>query len=225
MIPIRDTIPSRTKPVVNYFLIIFSCFVFYLQMMAGIKNDYLVKDYAFIPKDLYFFLHGAHISLEPVKKMFTSMFLHGGLFHLIGNMLYLYIFGDNVEDRLGHFKYLLFYIFSGFVAAFFHFLFNPVSPIPTLGASGAVAGVMGAYFIFFPRSRVLTLVPIFFFFQFIEIPAVFFLMFWFLMQLFYGSASLFAGITNIAWWAHIGGFVFGIIIAIIYNIFGAIRRF
>lgn len=225
MIPVRDTIPSRTRPYVNYALIIVTCFVFYLQMRAGSHLDFLVNRYAFIPKELFFLLHGELGSLNPVKRMFTSIFLHGGLFHLIGNMLYLYIFGDNVEDRLGHFKYLVFYIFSGFIAAFFHYLFNPLSSIPTLGASGAVAGVMGAYFIFFPTSRVLTLVPIFIFFQFIEIPAIFFLLFWFLMQIFYGSASLFAGISNIAWWAHIGGFVFGVLIAIIYNILKALKRF
>lgn len=149
MIPLKDTIPSRTRPIVNYFLIIITCVVFYLQMTAGVRDNFLVDRYAFIPKELYLFLIGDLYSLNPFQRMFTSMFLHGGLLHLIGNMLYLYIFGDNVEDRLGHFKYLIFYIISGLVAAFFHYLFNPLSSIPTLGASGAVAGVMGAYFIFF----------------------------------------------------------------------------
>ncbi len=218
MIPLKDTIPSKTKPVVNYSLIIITCVVFYLQMTAGIRDNFLIDSYAFIPKELYLFLIGDIYSLKPLQKMFTAMFLHGGLLHLIGNMLYLYIFGDNVEDRLGHFKYLIFYLMSGLVAAFFHYLFYPLSSIPTLGASGAVAGVMGAYFIFFPRSRVLTLLPIFIFFQIIEIPAFFFLLFWFLMQLMYGSASLFGGIQNIAWWAHIGGFVFGMVVAILCNI-------
>lgn len=224
MIPLKDTIPSRSKPIINYLLIIFTCIIFYFQMSAGSKQNFLVDSYAFIPKDLYLFLNGKIISLEPFRRMITSMFLHGGLFHLIGNMLYLYIFGDNVEDRLGHFKYLIFYVMSGFVAAFFHYLFNPLSSIPTLGASGAVAGVMGAYFIFFPKSRVLTLVPIFIFFQIIEIPAFFFLLFWFIMQILYGSASLFSGIQNIAWWAHIGGFVFGLLIAILFNILRIAKR-
>lgn len=224
MIPLKDTIPSRTKPIVNYFLIVITCVIFYFQMTAGIRHNFLVDSYAFIPKELYLFLNGNIYSLKPFQRMFTSMFLHGGLLHLIGNMLYLYIFGDNVEDRLGHFKYLIFYIMSGIVAAIFHYLFNPLSPIPTLGASGAVAGVMGAYFIFFPKSRVLTLVPIFVFFQIIEIPAFFFLLFWFIMQLMYGSASLFAGIQNIAWWAHIGGFVFGLIIAVLFNILKIFRK-
>jgi membrane associated rhomboid family serine protease len=218
MIPLKDTIPSRTKPFVNYSLIIVTCLMFIVQINAGIRQNYLVDSYAFIPKELTLLLSGDLYSFKPFERMFTSIFLHGGLFHLVGNMLYLYIFGDNVEDKLGHFKYFIFYIMSGFVAAFFHYIFNPISSIPTLGASGAVAGVMGAYFVFFPKSRVLTLVPIFIFFQIIEIPAFFFLLFWFFMQLMYGSASLYGGIQNIAWWAHIGGFVFGLLVGIIYNI-------
>lgn len=224
MIPIRDTIPSSKKPVVNYTIIILTIFVFYLQLSAGSGSMYLVDFYAFLPKQLFNLIHHGIFTFEPIKRMFTSMFLHGSLFHLIGNMLYLYIFGDNVEDRLGHFAYILFYIFCGIVAAFFHYLFNPISSVPTLGASGAVAGVMGAYFIFFPKSRILTLIPIFIFFQFIEIPAVFFLLFWFIMQILYGSVSITTGLQNVAWWAHVGGFLTGAIIGLIVVFFEKIRK-
>ncbi|MCX7769604.1 MAG: rhomboid family intramembrane serine protease [Proteobacteria bacterium] len=225
MIPLKDTIPSKTKPVINYLIIIITCIIFFLQLSAGVRHNFLIDSYAFIPKELYLFLNNDLLSISPFKRMFTSMFLHGGFFHLLGNMLYLYIFGDNVEDTLGHFNYLIFYILSGIIAAFFHYLFNPASSVPTLGASGAVAGVMGAYFVLFPKSRVITLVPIFIFFQIIEIPAFFFLLFWFLMQLMYGSASLFSGIQNIAWWAHIGGFVFGIVVSILFSLTKYLRRY
>jgi len=138
------------------------------------------------------------------------MFLHGGFLHILGNMWFLYIFGDNIEDRLGHLRYLIFYLLTGIAAGLVHLLTNWNSKIPTIGASGAISGVMGAYLILYPRARVLTLIPIFLFFQFVEIPAFLFLGYWFLLQLF--SAGLTRGdVGGVAWWAHIGGFVTGII--------------
>jgi len=136
--------------------------------------------------------------------------MHGGFFHILGNMWFLYIFGDNVEDRLGHFRYLAFYLLCGLASGISHLVLNWTSQIPTIGASGAIAGVMGAYFILYPKAKVLTLVPIFFFIQFVEIPAFLFLGFWILFQ-FLSAATSSAQAGGIAWWAHVGGFIFGII--------------
>ena len=150
-----------------------------------------------------------------IQPFFTSMFLHGGWLHLIGNMWYLWIFGDNVEDRLGHIRYLVFYFACGVGAGVVHLLLNPNSMVPSVGASGAIAGVLGAYLVSYPFARILTLVPIFFFFQVIEIPALIVLGLWFVMQFFYGTASLAANSATgggVAWWAHVGGFVIGIIL-------------
>ncbi|MEW6426084.1 MAG: rhomboid family intramembrane serine protease, partial [Bacillota bacterium] len=151
--------------------------------------------------------------LEPLFLPFLSaMFLHGGWFHVIGNMWYLWIFGDNVEDRLGRFRYLLFYLAAGIIGSIAHILTNPTSPVPVIGASGAIAGVLGGYFITFPRSRVLALVPVFFFLTLMEVPAVIYLALWFVLQLFNGTLSL-GGVANpVAWWAHIGGFVAGMVL-------------
>jgi membrane associated rhomboid family serine protease len=151
--------------------------------------------------------------LSGALPLLTSMFLHGGWLHFLGNMLYLWVFGDNIEDRIGHFGFLGFYLTCGLAAAFLHIFTNTASIVPTVGASGAIAGVLGAYLVLFPGARVLTLVPIFFFFQLIELPALVFLGFWFVMQFFSGAMSLAAGeqqMGGTAWWAHIGGFVTGI---------------
>ena len=146
----------------------------------------------------------------------TSMFLHGGWLHVIGNMWYLWIFGDNVEDRVGHFSFLIFYLLCGIGAGIVHTILNSNSTVPSVGASGAIAGVLGAYLVSYPFARVLTLVPIFIFVQVIEIPAMIVLGFWFIMQFFYGTASLAATSVNqsggVAWWAHVGGFVIRILL-------------
>lgn len=150
---------------------------------------------------------------EAAGTLVTSMFVHGGLLHLAGNMLYLWVFGDNIEDRLGSGKFLLFYVLTGVIATFSHVATDPASTIPLIGASGAIAGVLGAYFILFPGSRVLTLVPFFFFLHLIEIPALIFLAFWFILQVFNGVGSLSPGAAeSTAWWAHIGGFAAGVIL-------------
>jgi membrane associated rhomboid family serine protease len=142
------------------------------------------------------------------------MFLHGGWFHLIGNMLFLYIFGDNVEDRMGHFKYLLFYLICGLGAAFTQIITNVRSEIPMVGASGAISGILGAYILLFPKSRIVTLVPIFFFLHIVEIPAAVFLLIWFIIQFFSGVATLAASKSTggVAFWAHVGGFVVGLVL-------------
>jgi membrane associated rhomboid family serine protease len=175
--------------------------VFLYEASLGNRADAFIVHWGLVPR---------HFGLA---NLLTSMFLHGGLLHLLGNMLYLYIFGDNVEDRLGHVRYLLFYFLCGFAAGGAQALSSPGSNLPMVGASGAIAGVSGAYFLFFPSARVVTLVPIFFFLQVMEVPAVFFLLIWFLWQLMSGVASLgSAAGGGVAFWAHIGGFVAGMVL-------------
>ena len=210
MIPIRDTIRSETYPIINYVLIVFNILAFFLEQSQGQNFNRFIFTYGLVP---------ARYSVPQISAYFTSaqqgiafltfMFLHGGFFHLLGNMWFLYIFGDNVEDRLGHFRYLAFYLLCGLASGISHLFLNWTSQIPTIGASGAIAGVMGAYFILYPRAKVLTLIPIFFFIQFVEIPAFLFLGFWIFFQFLSAAFSDQAG--GIAWWAHIGGFIFGII--------------
>jgi membrane associated rhomboid family serine protease len=209
MIPIRDTIPSRSFPIINTVLIVVNGLVFFYELTLGDGLSSFIKDYGLIPA--YFSSSTPH----PIYLLFTFMFLHSGWLHIIGNMLYLYIFGDNVEDRMGHFKYLIFYLLSGLISAFSQTLANLHSTIPMIGASGAIAGVLGAYILFFPKSKVHTLIPIFIFIQIVEIPAWIFLLFWFVIQFFSGVASLAVAQNGggVAFWAHIGGFVAGLILA------------
>lgn len=211
MIPIRDTIPSRNYPIVNNTLIGINIVVYLVQLSQGAQMSRFVYIYGLVPAKLTVPHIAAHFTIGQVLfSLLTFMFLHGSFLHILGNMWSLYIFGDNVEDRLGSVNYLIFYLLSGLVSGLFHFVLNLESTVPTIGASGAIAGVMGAYFILYPNSRILTLIPIFIFPLFVEIPAFFFLGIWFFMQLF--NAALGGGsMSGIAWWAHIGGFVFGVI--------------
>lgn len=212
MIPLRDNIPSHTTPVVNYTLIGVNILVFLFELSLGTELQKWVHVFGMVPERIVYIVFNApqyfYIALI---SLFSSMFLHGGFLHIIGNMLFLYIFGDNVEDALGHVRYLVFYLGSGIAASMAQLIAHPGSQIPTIGASGAIAGVMGAYFLLYPRSKVLTLIPIFFFFQVFEIPAVIFLGLWFLIQFFLGSFSIAgaAGSAGVAFWAHIGGFAVG----------------
>jgi membrane associated rhomboid family serine protease len=202
MIPLRDVIPSRTTPFVTIGIIALNVLAFWFELSLSPNTRQLfLRAYGVVPADFAWL------------TLFSSMFLHGGWLHIIGNMWYLWIFGDNVEDRLGHGRYLVFYLLCGAVAALAQTLVNPDSYVPTIGASGSIAGVMGAYFVLYPRSRVLTLIPLFIFIEIIEIPALFFLGFWFLMQLFSGAGSI-AQTTGtqggIAFWAHVAGFLAGL---------------
>jgi membrane associated rhomboid family serine protease len=203
MIPLRDVIPSRTTPYVTFALIGLNTLVFIHQFSLGEAIEEFI---------LYFGLIPAAFSWVAVL---TSMFLHGGLLHFGGNMLYLWIFGDNVEDRMGHGRFVVFYLLCGTAAALAQTIVNPDSVVPMVGASGAIAGVMGAYFVLYPRSRIVTLLPLFFFFQIIEIPAIFFLGFWFLLQLLSGVGSVATATGGepgggIAFWAHAAGFLAGL---------------
>jgi len=209
MIPIRDTIPSRTTPGVNWVLIGLNVSIFLLMISSGKSGaQTTVEQLGIIPS--YFTQHGGPWEYF---TLLSSMFLHGGWFHLFSNMLALYIFGDNVEDRLGHGRFLVFYLVCGLAAGLTHVLLNTDSTVPTIGASGAIAGVLGAYLVLYPHARVLTLVPIFYIPYFFEIPALLYLGIWFLSQLLNGTmAVVYSQATSgggVAWWAHAGGFVAG----------------
>ena len=201
MIPLRDIIPSRTTPYVTVSVIVINALVFFYELSLGAETEEFVIAWGLVP---------AAFSWVTVL---TSMFIHGGFLHFAGNMLYLWIFGDNVEDRLGHGRFIVFYVLCGVSAALVQTIVNPESVVPMVGASGAIAGVMGAYFVLYPRSRILTLVPIFFFIQLIEIPAIFFLGLWFVMQFLSGVGSIATSTGasgGIAFWAHVAGFAAGI---------------
>ncbi|MBW1982212.1 MAG: rhomboid family intramembrane serine protease [Deltaproteobacteria bacterium] len=211
MIPLHDTIESRNYPVVNVSIIAANVLVYWWQVGSGSELAQIIYTYGLVPARYSMPAIASYFSLpEQVFSFFSYMFLHGGFWHLLGNMWSLYIFGDNVEDRLGSVKYLVFYLLCGVASGLFHVAINYHSQVPTIGASGAIAGVMGAYFLLYPHSRILTLIPIFFLPYFIEIPAFVFLGFWFLFQ-FFSAAGTVAGGGGIAWWAHVGGFLFGIL--------------
>jgi len=203
MIPLRDVMPSRTPPVVTVGLIVANSLVFLYQVsLPEAQLQVLVKEFGLVPAEF------------ALSSLVTSIFLHGGWLHVVGNMWYLWIFGDNVEDRMGHGRFLVFYLICGIAAGLGHLVVGLDSPVPTIGASGAIAGVMGAYFVLYPQSRILTLVPIIFFIQIIEIPALFFLAFWFILQLFSGVGSLAVSshVGGVAFWAHIAGFAAGLVL-------------
>jgi membrane associated rhomboid family serine protease len=212
MIPIHDTLRSSTYPVVTHALIGVNLAVFLFQMTLGPELERFVYFYGLVPARYSVPRIAAYFSLgQQLFALLSFMFLHGGFWHLLGNMWSLYIFGDNVEDHLGPLRYLGFYLLCGLVSGLTHILLNLGSNVPTIGASGAIAGVMGAYFLLHPRARILTLIPIFFIPYFIEIPAFFFLGVWLLLQ-FLNAAGSQAGMTGIAWWAHIGGFIGGMLL-------------
>jgi len=227
LIPLRDDIPSRSTPVVNVTLIVINVLAFFYQLMLGPELGPFLREFAVIPvlyfRDIMLTGAGGLREVTPVDlgvPLFTSMFLHGGWLHLGGNMLYLWIFGDNVEDRLGHGRYFVFYLTCGVAASSAHIVTNATSRVPSLGASGAIAGVLGAYILLYPKARVVALLPLGFFTQMIRLPALFFLGWWFVQQFFYGLASLgvqSAQTGGVAWWAHIGGFVAGAVLVWIFK--------
>ncbi len=206
MIPIRDGIPTREIPLINYLLIGVNALVFlWMFLMPEAGLDTVVTQYALIPAH---FTDG--VTFTDIMTIFTSMFMHAGLAHIGGNLIYLWIFGDNVEDRLGHFRYLLFYLLGGVVASLTHLATNWGSELPTVGASGAIAAVLGAYLVLFPGSRIATFIPLGFFSRLTVLPAALVLGLWFVLQLFDGVLALGgADVGGVAVWAHIGGFVAG----------------
>ena len=218
MIPLKDINRTRTFPAITLFLIAVNAAVFVYQLSLGsgpILTGFFYQ-FGLVPRALFSFGYwqeaGILLGLAP---LFTSMFLHGGWMHFLGNMLYLWVFGDNVEDWLGSLRFLLFYLVCGLLASLLQMAVHPGSAIPMIGASGAISGVLAAYLVLFPRARVLTFVPILFFFYLIRLPALIFLGLWFLLQFFNGAVSLTAGDLSMggtAWWAHIGGFVAGLVL-------------
>jgi membrane associated rhomboid family serine protease len=202
VIPLRDIVPSRTTPFVTIALIAINVLVFLFELSLGRAVNAFTMYWGLVP---------AAFSWVTV---FTSMFLHGGLLHVGGNMLYLWIFGDNVEDRVGHGRFLVFYLLCGVAAALAQTFAAPASLVPMVGASGAIAGVMGAYFVLYPKSRIVTLVTLVFFFQVVEVPAIAFLGIWFVMQFLSGVGSIVSTASGdpgggVAFWAHVAGFAAG----------------
>ena len=221
MIPLRDENPHPTTPVVVYALIAINVVVFLHQLSLGSQLNNFVQLYAVIPQELTASFYGVPTN-QPVPEiatLVTSQFLHGGLMHIGGNMLFLWTFGDNIEHDLGHFKFLLFYLICGILAGLTHWFFGMQSTIPTLGASGAIAGVMGGYIIKYPQAKILTLLPLGIFFTTVRIPAFFFLGFWFIQQAISSVASLGMpeGMAGVAYWAHAGGFIFGAILIFVFG--------
>lgn len=212
MIPLRDTIRSHNYPVVNNLLIGVNVLVFLIQVSQGADLNRFVFTYALVPAKFSHPTLAAYFGwASNLFSLLSFMFLHGGFLHLLGNMWSLYIFGDNVEDRLGPLRYLGFYLAAGLISGISHMMLNMDSQIPTIGASGAVAGVMGAYFLLFPTAKILTLIPIIIIPWFVEIPAFVFLGLWFALQ-FISAAGSHGSATGIAWWAHVGGFAGGMIL-------------
>jgi membrane associated rhomboid family serine protease len=219
MLPLTDHNPRRTTPYVTFVLIAINILMFMWELSLGTNIERALRAVAFIPAR---FWGSPDLAADFIRTM-VSMFLHGGWLHLGGNMLYLWIFGDNVEDRLGHGKYAFFYILCGILATLAHAIASPSSRLPSIGASGAIAGVLGAYIVLYPHARVTTVFPIFVFITVREIPAIFVLGMWFVLQFFSGAASIGANadVGGVAYFAHIGGFVAGMILIVL---FGGLRR-
>ncbi|MDQ3912752.1 MAG: rhomboid family intramembrane serine protease [Actinomycetota bacterium] len=225
MIPLKDNVPHRRLPWVNYALILLNFLVFYHELTLPLEAfERFIDTYAFVPARLWMEVSGVQAvrGINPLLTIFTSTFLHAGWLHILGNMLFLWIFGDNVEDALGHLAYLLSYLAFGGVAGLTQYYVDPSSTIPNLGASGAIAGVLGLYLVLYPAARVLTLVPLFIIFWLFRVPAVVFLIVWFMLQTFSGIAVLQQQAigSGVAYWAHIGGFVAGFGLGVIFRIFG-----
>lgn len=242
MLPLYDTIPSRRFPFVNWLMIAVCAVAFWFQLRGQQEGpegrDEIIETYGMIPQRVFHpnqpvvvreavVIRGEFgpqqvirervldpLGFSPWWTLLTCIFLHGGWAHIVGNLWFLHIFGDNVEDCFGHIGFLAFYLACGVAASAVHLVTNAGSPMPTIGASGAIAGVMGAYLVLYPRAQVVALLPIFIFLQIVTVPAVLFLGLWFAMQFFSGVSSLGATMSGgVAWWAHIGGFLAGVLIA------------
>jgi len=214
MIPIRHTLPRHRTPVINRTLVICNIAVFIVMLFLGERAERIIDSLGFIPARLLAPIGYGYNHFTVWVTLVASLFIHGGIVHLFGNMIYLWVFGDVVEDILGHFRYLLFFIACGVVGSLVHTMVFPHSPIPSIGASGSIAGILGAFLVLRPRARIVTLFPLVVYWAMAEIRALVFLPIWFAMQFFNGFLSLAAAsrtqeAVGIAWWAHIGGFLFG----------------
>ncbi len=215
MIPLRDDNPTTIRPIVTVGLIALNVLVFLYQISLGPRTGGLfVYQYGAIPAVIFGSqaLPSELVAIPASFSIFTSIFLHGGFMHLIGNMLYLWIFGNNIEDSMNHGRFIVFYLITGVIASMTHFLMDVTSEIPTIGASGAISGILGAYILLYPRARVLVLIPLGYFMRIMYIPAGFVLGFYFILQLFQGTLSLGQNSGGVAWFAHIGGFLAGLLL-------------
>ena len=228
MIPLKDLTPRRSFPVITLFLIAVNVVVFLHQIsLSSAAGEAFVRAYGLVPSKISLALAGRRYTVvEALFPLFTCMFLHGGFLHLIGNMWFLWVFGAQVEDRLGSLPYLLFYLATGIGSGIAQTLFSWGSHVPSIGASGAISGVLGAYIVFFPSSRILTLVPLLIIWFLWRIPAIVFIGLWFVMQFLSGVSSLGSqSLGGVAWWAHVGGFLMGVAVALIVRAStGATRR-
>jgi len=214
MLPLRDVNPTRHFPLMTIILIAINVLVFIYELILGPQLEGFVQSWAIIPYEI---THGVDLppaSIQPIYlTLITAMFLHGGFVHIAGNMLFLWIFGNNIEDAMGSLRFLVFYLLCGLAAAFAQIAVGPNSDVPNIGASGAIAGVLGAYLLLFPRAEVQTLVFLGFFVRLVRLPALLFLGLWFVLQLFSGVAGLgMEAMGGVAWFAHIGGFIAGIVL-------------
>ena len=213
MIPLKDNIPARTFPIITLGLIFVNIIIFVWQhiVLNASAGALLYTYFGLVPKEFMASFISRHDLLPyNIMTIFTSMFIHGGFLHIIGNMLYLWIFGNNIEDRLGHAGFFIFYIISGICAALFQLFYDPLSEIPMIGASGAVSGILGAYLVCYPHARIKTLLIIVIFIKIVDVPAILLLTAWFFMQF------LYMNVDGIAWYAHVGGFIFGLLFAVIF---------
>jgi len=233
VVPLHDGNPTRITPYVNYGLIGINIVIFFYEAsLSAPQLQSFVQAYAVVPNQLTTSFQSGDLTqiLLQAMTLITSQFLHGGFLHLGGNMLFLWVFGNNIEDQLGHIKFLIFYLLCGALAGLAQWFFSMQSTVPALGASGAIAGVLGAYILRFPHAKILTLVPLGFFITTFRIPAIFFLGFWFVQQALYGIASLQirsnVGMEGggIAYWAHAGGFVFGVLLSPLFGLFASKER-
>lgn len=209
MIPLKDDIESYSRPFVTYIILGINILIYLYEFSLGPYKENFIYNFGTIPYELF-----SNFGLKPCLTIFSSMFIHANFMHLAGNMLFLWVFADNVEDLFGHIKFLFFYLFCGIAAVLLHSITTPGSKIPMVGASGAISGVMGAYLIFYPRARILSLVPLGFFLRITLIPSIFFMGIWFLYQFLFGFATFGMKGGGVAYFAHIGGFIAGLLLAL-----------
>jgi membrane associated rhomboid family serine protease len=222
VIPIRHTLPRRAPPIINRALVFTNITMFVTQIFLGSRTEVVIQTFGYIPARLVHPAVWQYTWWEVAITLVTSLFLHGGFVHLFGNLVYLWVFGDAVEDAFGHLRYLFFYIACGALGSLLHTMIFPVSVIPSIGASGSIAGVLGAFLVLRPRARIVTLFPLVIYWAMAEVRATLFLPVWFLMQFFNGFLSLASAahtqeVAGVAWWAHVGGFLFGALFAALYR--------
>ncbi len=219
MIPVGDSVPRRGTPVGNWILIIINFFVFFIELAQGPGLEEFVYRFGLIPAVLTGFADPSPGAPSVMLTLFTSMFLHGGWGHILGNMLFLWVFGDNVEDAMGTGRYIIFYLLCGLIAALVQAVLLPTSTLPNIGASGAISGILGAYLVMYPRAIVLVVIPLFLFFPVIEVPVFVMLGIWFLTQFLSGIAALAVTLETggIAWWAHVAGFAAGALLIFLFR--------